>query len=174
MREVAIARRLVRLARGIVSGEVLIAQNSSYWQWEYDSNSRRAELSLNTASGKLSLKIVEERRSSGLGGDRTRSATIFDQGVGTLAKPKLQNINSALKKYGHERTRAGGPFPRNGWSSEEFQVRDAKLANVIMAARAKYSIQDAEPEVDPQEKLLEFVKGLDSRGAAHVMRRLGI
>jgi len=173
MRDVATARRLLRLARALVSGEVVLATNESYWGWEYDTNIRIATLSLDENSGQLNLTITEEQIKSGLGAGR-RKQTLFDGNVGTLSKPKLSTVNQALAKFSHERSRAGYPFRRNTWAGQELGgSAKMKLAEVIQLAVAKYGAATAGPAQDPRMTLMERIKAMSPREAERALAQLG-
>jgi hypothetical protein len=96
-------------------GYTLIATNESYWGWEYDTDYKYAFLYMSNI-GKLILKIVGVHVKSGIGAGKVDNL-LFEGNVGTINKPDIKTIQETLKKFSHEKTRAGWPFSRNNWKS---------------------------------------------------------
>lgn len=90
-----------------------VALNESFWQWEYNASYRHATVLINGVQ--LRLVIDDEHVKTGLGAGRTRKI-LEDVSLGTLQKPNVTLAISLLKKHGHNRTRAGGPFSKQ-WGS---------------------------------------------------------
>jgi hypothetical protein len=124
-------------------GYNLIARNESYWGWEYDTSYKYAFLYMNDA-GLLILKIINVHIKSGIGAG-TRVSSLFEGKVGNINKPDIKTIQENLKKFGHDKSRAGWPFSRNNWmsvySEEKMTLGDilkdpktsrmAKVANIL-------------------------------------------
>jgi len=94
------------------ANDVFIAYNESYWQWEYDTSINHAFLYYDPMDNNLlRLIIINEHIKSGIGKGKYYSYKL-NEVVGTINKPKLAQIRSLLKQNGHQRTRAGYPFPK--------------------------------------------------------------
>jgi hypothetical protein len=94
---------------------ILIGSNQSTWSWEYDIDNVYAFLFMNKENGDLTLKFLKEHIKTGIGAG-TRKNIIEIASVGTITKPAKAEIISLLKKHGHEKSRAGYNFKRDGWS----------------------------------------------------------
>jgi len=108
--------------------ERFVAYNESYWQWEYDTDLIHAFLFLNESTGILRLQLVREHIKSGLGAGTQFEVLEQDINVGNIKSPKLALIRGYLKKHGHDRTRAGQPFPKL-WQNpnRDYEKQDLKL-----------------------------------------------
>jgi len=107
--------------------EQFIASNESYWQWEYDTSTNHALLFMK-ANGDLRLTITNEHIKSGIGKGEFYKE-LESEMVGTVRKPDIARIKNLVKKHGHKKTRAGGPF-----KSQWFDVINQKvdlLTNII-------------------------------------------
>jgi len=148
--------------------EELIASNESYWQWEYDHDINHALLFMK-ANGDLRLSVSNEHIKSGLGKGEFYKE-MESESVGTVRKPDIARIKTLVKKHGHDRTRAGGPF-----KSQWFDVLNSKsdlLSNIIK----QYNLQEAAWKKQPKfvaefstkgvndSKLKNFLSFLDKQG----------
>jgi hypothetical protein len=114
MNRQAVAQELVKVAKLLSAGERAIATNSSVYSWEDFYSVATATVFLDEATDKLRLTIVKKVENSGINPHK-RSEQAEDRDIGTLARPQLGGISSLLKKHGHDRTMAGGPF-KNVWT----------------------------------------------------------
>ena len=107
--------------------EELIASNESYWQWEYDTSINNAHIFMK-ANGDLRLSISNKHVKSGIGKGEFYKE-LESENVGSVRKPDIARIKNLVKKHGHNKTRAGGPF-----KSQWFDVLNNKtdlLTNII-------------------------------------------
>lgn len=107
-------------------GEILVAKNHSFWQWEYDARDVYAYLYLNEKTDKLRLVIEKVTRKTGIGKGEWHEHQSFD--VGTGQKPKLSQIRGLLKKHGLERSRTGRPFKKT-W--QDTQGSERSLGDIL-------------------------------------------
>lgn len=151
-----IARELCRVAKVLMAGEELLATNQSYWSWEDDIDQVDAMLFVDL-TGALRLQMVRTHTKLGLGAGK-RSETLYDNEVGTLDSPKIGVIRSYLAKYGHDRSRAGGPFKRKWTCVANKQEMD--LGTIIsdkLVATMDVHLEQQPLKSDRREKLLRFV-----------------
>lgn len=111
-------------------GDILIGSNQSTWSWEYDIDNVYALLFMNKKSGDLTLKILKEHIKTGIGAG-TRKNIIEDIQVGNIKKPAKAQIISTLKKHGHEKSRAGYGFKRDGWSLFGSEENNLSLSELL-------------------------------------------
>ena len=105
-----------KLFESVEDYEVL-GTNESHWGWEDDVDNVYAKILLDKNTEDLYLKIHKVHIKLGLGKGSFPNDLEFVK-IGTLQKPDLKKVKPLLKKYGHERTRGGGPFPPH-WQDEE-------------------------------------------------------
>lgn len=110
--------------------EKYLAYNESYWQWEYDADIVHAFIFLNEVTGLLRLLITREHIKSGIGAGK-QYEILEEQNVGNLKSPKLGLIRGYLKKYGHDKTRAGYPFPKL-WQNPNNNYQKQELKLILM------------------------------------------
>jgi hypothetical protein len=95
----------------------VLGTNESSWSWEYDSNTRTAQILLDRNDDSLYLKIREVHTKSGLGKGQRASDLVFVK-IGDLQKADLAIVRTLLKKHAHDRTRSGHGFSQF-WQDEE-------------------------------------------------------
>lgn len=159
-----IASELVRVAKELmaVGQETLLATNSSHWRWDYDASDTTASVYLDEREN-LRMEIVNVHTKSGLGAGE-RKTVLEDVSIGTLTKPKLGLIQGLLKKNGHERSSAGGPFPRT-WISAQSTGGRLPLSEIIANKAVEWGVQAAPavPAADPRQRkelLMKFVQSM--------------
>jgi len=149
-----LVRESIDIAKKYAKGdEELIASNESYWQWEYDHDINHALLFMK-ANGDLRLSVSNEHIKSGLGKGEFYKE-LESESVGSVRKPDIARIKNLVKKHGHDRTRAGGPF-----KSQWFDVLNSKtdlLTNIIK----QYNLQEAASF----KKQPKFVAEFSTKGA---------
>lgn len=142
----------------------LIAKNESYWGWEYDTDYKYAFLYMSNL-GNLILKIVGVHVKSGIGSG-TRDTLLYENNVGTIDKPNIKEIQEQLKKFSHDKTRAGWSFSRNNWkptfSDEKMLLSDllkdprtTRMAKAASVLEDEPSVETSTPDVksNKREKL---------------------
>jgi hypothetical protein len=127
MERVKIASELVKLAKDLTAREEVIATNVSSWSWEDDAVAITARVYLNDRNGALRLEMEKVHEKYGLG-KGIRKTILEDISLGTVFKPKLGPVAGLLKRHGHSRTRAGGPFSRK-WRGVD--APDGSLRSII-------------------------------------------
>lgn len=128
----------------------LIADNNAIYSWEYTYIERKASVYDN--NGNLSLVITEFKENSGLR-PYSRTDTLENVSIGTLAKPDLRKVVTLLKQYNFQRSSAERGFKRK-WSDPK--GREDSLGNLIRAysATAPSAVaQDAAKRKEIERKL---------------------
>jgi hypothetical protein len=133
--------RKVASANKKIAGEIPLATNTSTYSWEDFYDDKTATIYLDENTGSLRLVIQEKAENSGMNPYR-RSVTLEDITIGTLERPRLGNVASLLKKHGHDRTSAGGPF-KNKWKDASGNL--APLSAILQAAASQRSPAPAAP-----------------------------
>jgi hypothetical protein len=95
----------------------VLGTNTSSWSWDYDANTRTAQILLDRNDDSLYLKIREVHTKSGLGAGQRASDLVFVK-IGDLQKADLAIVRTLLKKHAHDRTSAGHGFSQF-WQDEE-------------------------------------------------------
>lgn len=95
----------------------VIGTNESSWSWEYDANTRTAQILLDRNDDSLYLKIRQVHTKSGIGSGQRASDLVFVK-IGDLQKADLAIVRTLLKKHAHDRTSAGHGFSKF-WQDEE-------------------------------------------------------
>ena len=128
-----------------------IATNSSEWSWDDDASDRTATVYLD--GDKLSLEVVEIHTKYGLGaGKRVRE--LASMSLGTLVKPKIGQVVSVLRKFSHDRTRAGSPFKRK-WS--DASGNESSLGEIIASQVSQDVVLD---DSEKRRRLIEKIEDL--------------
>lgn len=122
-----IACKLVKLAKEILAGEIVIATNESYWQWEYDEDERLAKVYLNDRTGDLRLEITSKHTKTGLG-KGVKKVVLEKESLGTINQARLGKVRSLLKKHSHVKSRSSSGFKAK-W--EDAKGRKRKLSEII-------------------------------------------
>jgi hypothetical protein len=132
MNRQAVAQEILKIAKVLTAGEVVIATNYSSYRWEDFSNTNTAKVFLDESTGKLRLLITGETKDESIN-PYQRSGTFEDEELGTLDKPRLGNVAGLLKKHNHDRTSAGGPFSKKWTDRSHNQLA---LGDIIRAEAA--------------------------------------
>ena len=168
MNRKAVAQELTKVAKLLTSSERVIATNRSSNSWEDFSSFATAKVYADD-TGNLRLEIREDVENVGINSYK-RSAVVATQDLGTLNKPRLGGVSSLLKKHGHDRSRAGGPFSSkwtdaNGQKSNLTQIItvEAERAQPVPVAVAAPSIPSAKPvpTTEDQAVLKQLLKDVD-------------
>lgn len=110
----------------IPSGLNIVAHNASNWQWEYDASEKTAFVT--EYKGNLRLFVIGVHTKSGIGAG-TKVKELLDVNLGTIDKPKIGSVAKMIAPFGHQRSRAGGPFKKL-WGNPKTKQEDT-LANII-------------------------------------------
>lgn len=95
----------------------VLATNTSYWGYEYDSNTRVAKILLDRRDNSLYLKIEQTHSKTGLGAGTRKNDLEFLK-IGDLNKANLGIVRTLLKKHAHSKTTASYGFSKF-WQDEE-------------------------------------------------------
>ena len=132
----------------------VLGENESYWQWEYDTDIVKAQILLDKSDNKLYLKIRKVHIKSGLGAGAFPTDLEFVK-IGNLQDPDLTKVRPLLKKYGHDRTSAGGPFSKH-WQDDE--------GNKMLLTDLIKMYKEEHPELSkkPELKHIKSIKSFDT------------
>lgn len=160
---ISMVAELVRIARSLeaVGQETLLATNSSNWRWDYNASETTASVYVDEREN-LRMEIVNVHTKTGLGAGERR-AVLEDVNLGTLSKPRLGMVQGLLKKHGHERSSAGGPFQRT-WNNVATGQRSS-LSEIVASKAVEWGTRAAPsaPAADPRQRkelLMKFVQSM--------------
>jgi len=166
MNRQAVAQELVKVAKLLSASERVLATNSSSYSWEDFYSTATAKVYLDEATDKLRLEIRKDVENTGINPHKG-SELAAELDLGTLQKPRLGGVPTLLKQHGHDRTTAGGPFPRL-WTDVKRNSKEA-LAQIIKEelARKQPSSAVSSPATKPmptpedQAVLKQMLKNVD-------------
>jgi hypothetical protein len=166
MNRQAVAQELVKVAKLLSASERVLATNSSSYSWEDFYSTATAKVYLDEATDKLRLEIRKDVENTGINPHKG-SELAAELDLGTLQKPRLGGVPTLLKQHGHDRTTAGGPFPRL-WTDVKRNSKEA-LAQIIKEelARKQPSSAVSSPATKPmptpedQAVLKQMLKNID-------------
>ncbi len=144
-----------RIAARIVASQQLLATNYSGYSYEYDVYHVEAQVYVDMATARLRLDMVETHKKTGLGAGTRKTTQEYN--LGTLAKPKLGQVRSILKKHGMTRSRFGTPF-RSKWNKPE--GGEDSLGNILRDAKAAMTGLDPE---QMREEIFEKIRRMNPR-----------
>jgi hypothetical protein len=95
----------------------VLATNTSYWGYNYDSNTRVAKILLDRRDNSLYLRIEQTKSKTGIGSGTWKNDLEFLK-IGDLNKANLGIVRTLLKKHAHSKSTAGYGFSKF-WQDEE-------------------------------------------------------